>query len=591
MRPIFIALILVLLAGCSTGFRLSENESQKFNAFLDKTFDEFANHNPEFLTNLGKKVRYSELSDYSEAFEIKMRDLQQAKLEELKKFDFNRLDAQSQLSYKLFKKSAEESIADFQWKDYGYPINQMYGIHTNIPSFLMNMHRVDNETDIHAYVARLHEVQRVFKQVLVALERAEKKGVVPPKFVFPYAIDASQNIIKGKPFDNSSADSPLFADFKAKLAALKLDKSKNDQFAKQASEALLTSVKPSYTNLIAFLKSQEKRAKKDAGVWKLPRGNEYYKTMVARHTTTDMTPEQIHELGVKNIARLQADMRAIMTKLNYKGSLQQFFNYIRTDKKFYFPNTDDGRKAYLDLSKKYYEEMSLKIPQYFQLLPQAGFEIRAVEKFRENSAGIAFYENPSEDGKRPGVYYVNLRDMMLLPKHEAEVVLYHEGAPGHHFQIALAQELKGLPKVRKYAGYTAFSEGWGLYTERLAKEMGGYKDLYSEFGKLSLESLRAARLVVDTGIHSKKWTREKAIKYFRDNIPGALDDQKSEIERYIVMPGQATAYMVGMLKIYELREKAKVRLGNKFDIRKFHDIVLGNGALPLSELEILVDQM
>jgi len=581
----------IFMAGCSSIMPQSETESQRFNAFLDKSFEEAVGQMPEMLTNIGRKTRYSELNDYSENFDIKMKAFNEAKLAELKKFDYGKLDPQAQLSYKLFKKNAEDSIADFQWKDYNYPINQMFGVHTSIPTFMMNQHRVDNEEDLHAYIARLNEFRRVFKEVIAGLERSEKAGVVAPKFVFPYSIEASQNIIKGQPFDNSKKDSPLFADFKTKLAGLKLDAAKNDHFTRQAVDALKNSVRPAYSDLITFMKAQEKRAKTDAGVWKFPRGDEFYKTMVERHTTTHMTPDEIHQLGLQNVARLQGEMRAVLKKLKYKGTLKQFMTKLRTDKSLYFPNTDEGRKAYLDLAKKYYDDISLKIPQYFHLLPKAGFEIRAVEKFRENSAGVAFYENPSEDGKRPGIYYVNLRDMMVLPKHEAEAILYHEGVPGHHFQIALAQEMTTLPQFRKFSEYTAFVEGWGLYAERLGKDMGGYQDLYSEFGRLSAESLRAARLVVDTGIHSKHWTREKAIKYMHDNIPGALDDQKNEIERYIVMPGQATAYMVGMLKIYDLREKTKARLGDKFDIRKFHDVVLGNGALPLDELETLVNQI
>jgi len=583
----FLLVAFFVLSACSH-LPLGQDETQRFNKFLDDAFEEQVSFSPEFQTALGKKKNYSRLDDYTEAFAIKMRDWAEAKLVQMEQFDITKLDAQAQLSYQLLKKDIEDGRENFKWRDHGYSITQMYGIHTSLPTFMMNMHRVDNESDLHAYIARLNEFLRVSSEVSMNVRRSEKKGVIPPKFVYPYVIEASRNMIKGQPFDKSGKDSPLFADFKAKLANLKLSADKNEKYTKLAIMAFNDSVRPAYMNMMALFEAQAKKANNTAGVWKLPQGNEYYKAMVERHTTTTMTPDQIHKLGLENVARLQNDMRAVLKKIGWKGSLQAFFRHLRKDKKFYFENTPEGRKAYLDLSKKFYDEISLKVPQYFRLLPKSGFQIRSFEEFRQDSAGIAFYEQPSEDGSRPGYYYVNLKDMRNLPKHEAEVVLYHEGAPGHHFQIAIAQELQGLPQYRRFNHYTAYVEGWGLYTERLAKEMGAYKDDYSEFGRLSLELLRASRLVVDTGMHSKKWTREKAIKYMRDNLPGALEDQKNEIERYIVMPGQATAYMVGMLKIYELRENARKQLGDKFDIRDFHDVILGSGPLPLSELESLV---
>jgi uncharacterized protein (DUF885 family) len=557
---------------------------------MDQKFDEFVNESPEFLTALGQKKFYDKLNDYTEAFEIKRKAKSEETLQALKSFDYNKLDAQGRLNYDLFKKDLEHEIADFIWKDYNFPFNQQYGIQTELPTFMMNMHQVDSEQDLRAYIARLYEFKRVFGEVLEQVKRSEKARVMPPKFVFPYVIESAENVIRGKPFDNSRGDSPLFTDFKAKLQNLKLSEDKSRELTELGQKALLDSVKPAYVEAIAFLKAQSRRAKTLDGAWQFPNGNEYYRVMIERHTTTTMTPDQLHKLGLENVERLHNEMKDIIKKLNYKGSLQSFFKHLRESPEFYYPNTPEGRKAYLDASVGFYKSMEAQVPKYFRLLPKAGFEVRAVEKFRENSAGVAFYEQPSEDGSRPGVYYVNLKDMRNLPKHEAEVVLYHEGIPGHHFQIALAQELKGLPKFRRFSHETAFSEGWGLYTEHLAKEMGAYQDLYSEFGRLSLEALRASRLVVDTGIHAKRWSREKAIKYFKDNLPGALEDQKNEIERYIVMPGQATAYMVGKLKIEQLRKKSQDELGGKYDIRDFHDLLLSNGALPLDALENLVNQ-
>lgn len=579
-----------LFLGCSSSDKTgSADETKKFNQFLDKTFDEYLAFSPQSLSYLGQKKSYDKLDDYTEAFEAKMLQYNKLKLDELKQFRLRDLDAQAQISYSLFKQELEDKIEDYQWRDYGYSLTQQYGIHSNLPVFMMTIHQVETEADLRAYLARLEEFRRVFKEVIENIKRSEKQGILPPKFVFPYVLDASQKVIQGKPFDQSAEDSPLLADFKKKLAQLKLEDSKNTYFSKKIEQVLNSSVKPAYQQLISTLKDQQKRATQDDGVWKFPRGAEFYNVRLQRHTTTQLSASQIHDLGVKNVARIHAEMREVLKLLKFKGTLQDFFKEIRENKKYYFANTEEGRSAYLDTSKKYYAEINKKVPQFFRLRPKAKFEIRAVEKFRENSAGTAFYDGPAEDGSRPGVYYVNLKEMRNLPKYEAEVVLYHEGAPGHHFQIALAQELKSLPQYRRYAHFTAFSEGWGLYTERLAKEMGGYKDPLSEFGRLSLELMRATRLVVDTGIHAKKWSREKAIQYLNQNMSSSFDDQKNEIERYIVMPGQATAYMVGMLKIVELREKAQSSLGTQFDIRDFHDTVLGNGAVPLSVLEELVD--
>lgn len=568
--------------------KTNPQKEAEFNMFLDATFDETMEKLPEMLTQLGVKRHYGKLNPRTEAFAQQMLQFSKRKLADMDAFDRKELGPQAQLSYDLFKKSLQEGIEDFKWRYHGYSVTQMYGVHSNLPAFMMTMHRVDNEQDLRDYISRLEEFRRVFAETIEGLKISEKEGVVPPQFVYPYVIGASENVIKGKPFDKKGSDSPLFSDFKNKLKALKLPSAKNKYFTAKAEKALKDSVQPAYQDFIAFFKNQASRATTQDGVWKFPKGRAFYRNQLERYTTTDMSAEDIHALGVKEVARIQTEMRAILARLGYTKTLQDFFKELRTEDKYYYPNTDKGRKAYMEDSMRYYKNISERTPEFFRLLPKAPFEIRAVEKFREDSAGVAFYEQPSEDGSRPGVYYVNLKEMKNLPKHEAEVILYHEGAPGHHFQIALAQELQGVPKFRRFGGYTAYVEGWGLYTETLAKEMGAYKEDMSQFGKLAAEILRAARLVVDTGLHHKQWTREEAIKYMADNCPGPLEDQKNEVERYIVLPGQATAYMVGMLKILELREMAKMELGGAFDIRDFHDVVLGNGALPLSQLEQLV---
>ncbi len=590
MRALVVILpLMTLLMNCSHGAKKPNPQKEaEFNTFLDATFDESVEKLPEVLTQLGIKRHYGKLNPRTEKFAQEMLQLSKRKLADLEAFDREALGPQAQLSYDLFKKSLEESIEDFKWRFHGYPVSQMGGVHSNLPAFMMTMHRVDTEQDLRDYVLRLEEFARVFAETIENMKMAEKAGVVPPQFVYPYVIAASENVIKGKPFDNKGPDSPLMNDFKVKMKTLRLPSAKNKYFIAKAEKALKEKVLPAYKEFITFFKDQQGRATTQDGAWKFPKGRVFYDNQLERYTTTDKSAEEIHELGVREVARIQGEMREILKRIGSTKTLQEFFKELRTEDKYYYPNTDKGRKAYLDASIEYYKSISARTPEFFRLLPKAPFEIRAVEKFREDSAGVAFYEQPSEDGSRPGVYYVNLKEMKNLPKHEAEVILYHEGAPGHHFQIALAQELRGVPKFRRFGGYTAYVEGWGLYTETLAKEMGAYKEDMSQFGKLAAEILRAARLVVDTGLHHKQWTREEAIKYMADNCPGPLDDQKNEVERYIVMPGQATAYMVGMLKILELRDMAKMELGAAFDIRDFHDVVLGSGALPLSQLEQLV---
>jgi uncharacterized protein (DUF885 family) len=519
-----------------------------------------------------------------------MREINRRVLAKLKEFNYDNLDRQARLSYDLAKADGEHAEEDYKWRDYGYSINQQEGIHSSLPSFMINMHRVDNVQDLNDYISRLNEFKRVFAETVDQLKRSEKVGVVPPKFVFPYVYEASKNVLTGQPFDNSKKLSPLYADFRAKVNKLKLPAGQSKSLQAAAKKALLESVKPAYDELLAFLHEQEKRATTDDGIWKVPHGLEYYNVRLKRVTTTDMTADEIHKLGLENVARLRADMTAIKDKLGFKGDLKAFFEALRKDPKQYFPNTEAGRKAYLALDNRFKENIFKKVPDYFRLLPKTKLEIRAVEKFREKSAGKAFYEGPSEDGTRPGVYYANLHDMKNMAKFEAEALFYHEGVPGHHFQIALALELKNLPKFRRWGGYTAFVEGWGLYAERLGKEMGGYKDDYSELGRLSMEMVRACRLVVDTGIHAKKWTRQQAIDYMNENLPVAAGMQIEQVERYIIWPGQATGYMVGMLKIAGLREKAKKALGDRFDLRDFHAVVLENGAVPLQSLEKLVDE-
>lgn len=492
------------------------------------------------------------------------------------------------MSYKLYKLELENEIEDYEYRFYDYPINQMFGYHDNIPAFLINMHRIDSLVDAHAYIERMKGIPRAFDEVIDGMKLREQNGIVPPKFVFDKVIESSRNIIKGKPFSNSTESSVLLEDFKQKIQALDLTEQEESKLINDAEKALISSVKPAYEKMIAKLEDQQQRATTDHGAWKFPRGEAFYNNRLKRITTTGLNAHEIHEIGLSEVARIHGEMEKIKEQVGFEGSLQDFFEFMRTDQQFYYPNTPEGKEQYLNEATGLIEVMKGRLDDLFNIKPEADIIVKAVEPFREKSAGKAFYQQPAIDGSRPGIYYANLYDMNAMPIYQMEALAYHEGIPGHHMQLAIAQELDGLPMFRKFKNHTAYVEGWGLYSELVPKEIGFYEDPYSDFGRLAMELWRSCRLVVDTGIHSKKWTREQGIAYYKENTPNAESDCIKMVERHIVMPGQATAYKVGMNKIVELREEAKAWMGDQFDIKEFHDVVLNNGSLPLNVLEEMV---
>ncbi|HTG43172.1 MAG TPA: DUF885 domain-containing protein [Verrucomicrobiae bacterium] len=567
-------------------------ESKRANEFLDKCFDEYVATHPQIESSLGIKTHNDQWNDISD--EAAKRDLEtsQKNLAELKRqFPKEKLDKQTQLSCDLFEFQVQREAEGFKFRFDSYPVNQMFGVHSEIPTFLINIHKIDNQKDAQAYLARLNGIPKLFDQLIVNLKEREEHGVIPPRFVFPLVLEACANVTKGQPFEESGPVSPLLEDFTKQVSAVQeLDAATRDGLIAEARKALTESVKPSYAKLVGALQALEKKANDDAGVWKFPDGAQFYEFALRRTTTTNLTAEQIHETGLKEVARIHGEMRKIMEKVKFKGDLQAFFKFMREDPQFYLPQTEEGQQKYLAMATKIIDEMKKRLDELFLTKPKADIVVKAVEKFRESSAGKAFYNQPAPDGSRPGMFYVNLSNMKDNPTYELESLAHHEGIPGHHMQIAIAQELQGIPKFRKFGSrYTAYSEGWGLYSELTPKEIGMYQDPYSDFGRLSLELWRAGRLVVDTGLHAKKWTRQQAIDYLKQNTPNAETDCIDSINRYIVMPSQATAYKIGMLRIQDLREKAKKQLGAKFDLRQFHDVVLTNGPLPLDMLEQLVD--
>lgn len=569
--------------------KIIEQESQRLNAWFKARYEEQLARSPMSRTYLGMTDGMGQLDDVSQSAMDEEIALAESWLDEMRRdFDIDRLDEQSRLSYRLFEVDIEDQLATHAVGDQDYVFSHMSGPHTGLPSFLINYSKVGSVKDAGSYIARLRAVKTYLGQAQARAEAQFDDGVSMPKFVYAKVGGAARNVITGAPFEEGD-DSPLWADIQAKIEKLDTTDQKKEDLLAEAKDALLTSVQPAYISLIGMFDQQAGKATAKDGAWKLPGGSAYYNIRLKHYTTTDLTSDEIHEIGLKEVARIQDEMRKIMERVEFEGTLKEFFTFLRTDPQFTFPNTDAGRDAYMAEATAVIDEMRGRLDTLFITKPKADMVVKRVEPFREATAFGAFYNSPALDGSRPGTYYVNLKDVKEQPKFLMQALAYHEGIPGHHMQIAISQELEGLPKFRTLGGHTAFTEGWALYSEALPKEIGLYTDPYKEFGQLGMEIFRAARLVVDTGIHAKKWDREKAVQYYLDNIPNPEGDVRAEIDRYIVWPGQATAYMIGKLKIEELRTKAETELGDDFDIRQFHDTIIANGSVPLSILEELVD--
>ncbi|NVK55927.1 MAG: DUF885 domain-containing protein [Alteromonadaceae bacterium] len=566
------------------------DESERLSAFFERTFEEDLKRSPEFQSYLGIKWDYGQWDDESEANVERGITIAKNRLIEANGFDTSKLNEQEKLSLQLFKTGIKRQLANDEFRHHGYIVHQFRAAHTKIPSFLINIHRVNDVDDAKAYISRLDNVDGYFAQVIEQMELREEAGVYPPKWAYDQMVEAAQNVISGKPFDLTDTHSTIWDDFQQKVDALELNEAEEAALKEEAKAALLVSVKPAYEKLIAEFKHQRELSPEGDGVWRLPDGDNWYQNRLNWFTTTDLTADEVHSIGLENVERIHNAMRGIMQQVGFEGSLSEFFEFMRTDSQFYYPNTDEGRAQYLREATAIIDTMREALPDYFGLTPQAPMVVKRVEAFREKSAGKAFYQSPALDGSRPGRYYANLYDMSAMPTYQMEALAYHEGIPGHHMQRAIAQELDGIPQFQKYLSFTAYTEGWGLYSEELAKDMGFYENPYSDFGRLAMELWRACRLVVDTGIHSKKWSREQATQYLLDNTPNPEYDSIKAIERYIAMPGQATAYMIGKLKIMELREKAKQALGEKFSYAGFHDEVLKDGPVPLDILEQKIDR-
>jgi len=526
----------------------------RLDAWFQENFMEGVRDYPQFLAQLGIKERTDEWNNPSRAFALEQLDKTRQDLEELKaNFNPEDLDADHQLSYRLYVNSAENTLAGEKWWYHNYRFNQMFGAQSGIPTFLINQHRIDNIEDAQNYIKRLEGVQAYLGEIIKNTQVSAEKGILPPTFVYDHVIRDANNILKGAPFEDSEELNLILKDFQKKVEKLDIDEPTKETLYEGAILALQTSVGLAYERLIATMETQKAASNTDDGVWKLPEGAEFYAYRLNQMTTTDMSAQDIHTLGLSEVARIHGEMRDIMKKVGFDGDLKAFFKFLQEDPQFTYEDSDAGREAYLKEATRIIDVMKTRLDDVFLVKPKADLDVRRVEAFREKSAGKAFYNRPAPDGSRPGIYYANLYKITDMPKYQMEALAYHEGIPGHHMQLSISQELENVPMFRKFGRYTAYSE------------------------------------VVDTGLHDKQWTREKAIDYLIENTPNPENDCIKAIERYIVMPGQATAYKIGMLKILELRETAKEALGEKFDIREYHNVVLAAGPVPLNILEERVD--
>lgn len=599
MRLMFAAGLLALVTACGPASPAAPTAeeiakaSADLTVWLDAEYEESLQLSPMQLTMQGRKDQNDKLDDMSEAAKDRNLAWLRDSVTEMKaKFDPAKLDEESKTSFEMWALQLDQADKADKFRRHPYTFIRD-SVPVFLPAFMINFHEVSEKADMDAYIARLGAFATAIDQTIEQAKMSAEAGVRPPLFSYDQVIGEAGNVINGAPF-GAGADSPLLADVKTKVKALldggKITAEEGAAFEAKARETLTASVKPAYERIIAWLESDKANAGPEAkGVGALPDGAAYYNVALEQHTTTTMTAEEIHELGLKEVARIRAEMEAIRETVGFKGDLPAMFKHMRESKEFYEPNTDAGRAAYLKKADDYVAGMRARLPEYFGIMPKADLVVKRVESFREEAGGVQHYYPPSIDGSRPGIYYVHLLDTTAMPLWDLESTTYHEALPGHHMQIAIAQELTGIPKFRTQYNATAYAEGWALYTEILAKEMGGfYADPYSDMGRLNNEMWRAVRLVVDTGIHSKGWTQEQAVKYFMDNSPTPEDAIRSEIRRYFVWPGQATSYKIGMIKIQELRALAQKELGDKFTMAGFHDTVLSGGAVPLPVLEARV---
>lgn len=591
-RPVLGTLAVLLLFGGVWLAKLIWFKPFNIDHFYNRVFIEFALESPELLSNMRMLPAWADW--YND--ELDSRDPSGAEedfeelretLETLRSYDFDSQTESQQLSTRILDWFLENNLRGEEFMYHNYPVNQLFGVQSNLPTFMVETHQITREEEAHDYVARLNQFGRVFDEVREGLLIREERGILPPTFVVERVITEVGNFIGTDPTENI-----LYTNMQDKLAELEdLDDAARDEILAGTEQAVAEVVYPAYQGLLDYLQEVKPETTSDDGVWKLPNGDAFYKQALRTHTTTDLEPLEVHAIGLREVDNIQAEMDAILRSEGYtEGTVGERMLALSKEERFLYPDTDAGREQILADYQAIIDEIDAGMDSAFTLRPEAGMEVRRIPEFKEKTSPGAYYNMPARDGSRPGIFYANLRSVKEIPQYGMRTLAYHEGIPGHHFQIALQGELEDLPIFRTFPLFTAYTEGWALYSEQVAAEMGYQDDPYDRLGYLQGALFRAVRLVVDTGIHAKRWTREEAIEYMTANTGMPESDVVAEIERYIVMPGQACAYMIGKLKILDLRERAKQVQGDDFDIAEFHRVILENGALPLSLLEKRVDE-
>ncbi|REL30792.1 DUF885 domain-containing protein [Thalassotalea euphylliae] len=594
-KRLLLGLLVILIAAAA--FATHEWKAEKpfmFRAFLDRTLIQFAFESPEtltslgFLESLGIKGHNAKLDDNSPQSTDELYEKLPKIKEVLLSYDDESLSESDQLSKEITLYLLEFGEQSEPFRYHNYPVNQLFGVQNGYPSFMEAQHQVHSVEDAENYLARLEAVRVKFAQALAGIQLREEKGILPPRFVVDRVLDEMTTFVATPAQENI-----LYTSLKTKLDdAADVNEQDKSRLLASAERNIVDYVYPAYDLFIEYFERIKPRTGEDAGFWRLPDGDKAYQAALKFFTTTDYTADEIHQIGLSEVARIQAEILAILANEGFDTSqgFSQAIEALAADERFYYEDSDEGRAQILKDYQKILDEIEVGIDSAFRIRPKAGMEVVRIPEFKEKTSPGAYYQQPAIDGSRPGRFFANLYDIKATPTYSMRTLAYHEGIPGHHFQIAISMELEGLPFIRKISPFTAYTEGWALYTEQLAWELGFQENPFDNIGRLQAELFRAVRLVVDTGIHAKRWTREQAIDYMKANTGMAQSDVVSEIERYIVMPGQATAYKVGMMKILELREQAKAVLGDRFDLRDFHDVVLKNGAVPLDILERLVQQ-
>jgi len=563
----------------------------KLDWFYARVFAAYAVDSPEMLSSMrilpGWMDFYSKkLDDASPAHTAKQLAQLKQDLAVLESYSTDGLDAEGKLSYDTLRFFLKSQVEGEPFINHGFPVNQMMGVQSMMPQFMTDVHQVTNKGEAEAYIARLNLFPVKFGQVVESIRLSESKGIVPPKFTVDKVLAEMKSVVAAPVKANV-----LVTNMRDKLAKVKeLSDAERSALLAQTEKAVQDAVYPAYGKLIDAFTALQSKATANNGAWSLPNGEAYYAWAVRSHTTSNMTPQQVHDLGLAEVERVGAEMDAILKGEGLsEGSIGKRVQLLASRPEQQYPNTDEGKKAMLAQYQAILDEVNKGLDPVFDVRPKLGVEVQAVPAASQATAPGAYYMQGSFDGSRPGVFYANMRAPGETPKFAMRTLAYHEGIPGHHFQIAIQQEMTGVPFFRKIIPFTAYHEGWALYAERLAAEQGFQKTPLDNLGRLRDEMMRATRLVVDTGIHYKRWTREQAIDYMMNTTGMSEGDVTAEIERYFVDPGQALAYKVGMLKILALREQAKKELGDKFDLKQFHNEVLVHGALPMTLLEGVVN--